>query len=368
MIYDTKELQEIGKYIREQRGDHPQSWLAKEVDTKTSAISYIEKGIRPVPRNKIGAFAKALKIEPSRLIPTKVAVDNVRQSIKDLEDMGIGFRDLQSLPEEARKKLVDYYAELKEKYKNGDFGASQKDPEKLAASVLDNCGIKSAPVDLTKILEKSKIDLEESSTIFADGVIVYSKSQKWAGIKYRSGMSEGRVRFTIAHELGHLFLENVDGFETSCSLDGENKNKENERQADEFASHLLLPKDWVRDSMGKTIKGIESVLKISREFEVSQTAAAIRLVQLSELPCAVICSKGKLILWGNASRKLYVKIKKGQKISRATQAYKLLKGKDGVKPAKTKAEHWFSTSVSGSFMEHSALIYKDMVLSLVWAK
>ncbi|GEM_PF-6030663 len=368
MIYDIKELQEIGSIIRKLRGDRSQGWLAEQVGTQTAAISYIEKGKRPVPRNKINKFAKILGIEPNRLTPSKVATSEVQSGVKELQDMGFGFRELQALPLEVKQELINYYNQLKEKHQNGSLHEDKRTAEQVANDVLKKAEIKKAPVDLNKILKKFKINLEESSTITADGVLIYSKAQKWAGIKYRSGMTQGRMRFTIAHELGHFFLDNVDGFETSCSVDGENKNKEQERQADAFASHLLMPKEWALSAIGKSIKGVENILSISKQFEVSQTAAAIRLVQLSNLPCAVICSKNKIISWGYVSPTLFAKACKGQKLSRVSQAYTLIKGATALKPIATKSEYWFDVKLSGKFLEHSAQLYSDTILSLIWAR
>jgi len=368
MTYDKAELKEIGDLVRKHRGDRPQSWLAEEVGTKTAAISYIEKGHRPVPRNKVKKFATILGIDAERLVPTKVS----SLALQELQDIGIGFRELETLPAEAREKfknqVINYYRQLKEQYKDGTLGQGKKTIEEVVQDVLDKSGIKKAPVDLTKILQKFKIDAEESSTIAAEGVLVYSKSQKWAGIKYRAGLTEGRRRFTIAHELGHYFLENVEGGETSCSIDGEGNNKEQERQANSFASSLLMPTEWVRSSISQSIKGIEDVLSISKQFEVSQTAAAIRLVQLIESPCAVIYSKDRKIGWGYTSPKLYARVSKGEKLSRGSQAYKLSNGQSAMKPVPSKSEYWFDAKVTGKFMEHSAQIYKDSVLTLVWVR
>ena len=129
-----------------------------------------------------------------------------------------------------------------------------------------------------------------------------------------------------------------------------------------------MPKEWVVTEMGKPIKGIQDVLSISKQFEVSQTAAAIRLVQLSEQPCAVICSKDNRIMWGNTSKKFFSRVNKGLKLSKLTQAYKLQKNVFAMKPVKTKSEYWFESKINGNLFEQSTLLYKDTALSLVWMK
>jgi Zn-dependent peptidase ImmA (M78 family) len=81
--------------------------------------------------------------------------------------------------------------------------------------------------------------------------------------------NDGRARFTVAHELGHLFLHQDTGGFARFSRDTAMKIYESsEWQADNFAAELLMPLDFAVNC-----GGIESIMAM---FGVSYTAAEIR--------------------------------------------------------------------------------------------
>jgi len=68
------------------------------------------------------------------------------------------------------------------------------------------------------------------------------------------GSQEGRMHFTVAHEIGHLLMH-TNGYEgnehSDCKQDeGMDGTKENnlERQADLFAAHLLMPSSQMKNA------------------------------------------------------------------------------------------------------------------------
>lgn len=95
--------------------------------------------------------------------------------------------------------------------------------------------------------------------------------------------SEQRKAFTIAHELGHLFLHM--GFQINPFL-WERQNEtiykrfgasEQEYQANEFAASLLMPKELYRDILNKSLDGNRvNISKVADFFNVSITAATNR--------------------------------------------------------------------------------------------
>lgn len=372
VLHDPEDLVLIGEKIRVARGKKSQKELAETLGIPASILSNIEKGKRLVPKNKIAHFAKTLSLKEQELLPaTASAIQEIRADLKYLEkEIGIGFRELKSLPDEAKQELLAHFKELKERYEenDGQMPLSER-PAEVAERIIDQCRIKSAPVDLHKIAQENSIEISSSTTIDADGWILFPKDQKWAAIKYRPNMTLGRQRFTIAHELGHFFLKNVDTDEQSCQIDGGQKN-EHERDADEFASNLLMPEKLIKKTIGTKIKGYEDILKIGQSFEVSQQAAALRLMQVTSHPAAAIYSEGGVIKWGRASSTLYLKIKKDHKLGRLSQASKFLsKSKRGlVRPVETKCNYWFYGRMRGKFMEHSSRLYEHRILSLIWVK
>lgn len=107
------------------------------------------------------------------------------------------------------------------------------------------------------------------------------------GILYREHATPERSRFTIAHELGHFILHRAlqDRFEcdnggvTSGQFDGRNI----EREANEFASNLLMPMDLLRRLLGDQRKVTLHLLSdIARTFEVSFEALCLRFIEATD--------------------------------------------------------------------------------------
>ena len=86
-----------------------------------------------------------------------------------------------------------------------------------------------------------------------DGLLKAKKDRsKWL-ILYNSAVSsEGRKRFTVAHEFGHYLLHRHQQEEFACGAgdietNGEGKDSRDiEKEADDFATTLLMPLDDFR--------------------------------------------------------------------------------------------------------------------------
>ena len=98
-------------------------------------------------------------------------------------------------------------------------------------------------------------------------------------IAINSEMSYGRQRFTLAHELYHLYFDNS-GFSV-CSKKLGSKN-ETERCADQFASYFLAPYKSLRVAIKKVAGGnplsIQHVIVLEQYFGMSHLAMFWRLV------------------------------------------------------------------------------------------
>jgi Zn-dependent peptidase ImmA (M78 family) len=81
-------------------------------------------------------------------------------------------------------------------------------------------------------------------------------------------LHEGRARFTVAHELGHLFLHQGGGLARTDRASPMKIYESAEWQADTFAAELLIPLQHAMQCM--------SVDQMMMVFGVSRQAAAIR--------------------------------------------------------------------------------------------
>jgi Zn-dependent peptidase ImmA (M78 family) len=99
-------------------------------------------------------------------------------------------------------------------------------------------------------------------------------------IAINSTMSYGRQRFSLAHELYHLYFDDESGFNV-CSKKLDPKS-ENERCADQFASYFLAPYKALRAAIKKTAGddqlSIKHVIALEQYFGMSHLAMFWRLV------------------------------------------------------------------------------------------
>jgi hypothetical protein len=103
-----------------------------------------------------------------------------------------------------------------------------------------------------------------------------------------------RARFTVAHELGHFFIDEhrnalssgrVPAHPSKCEYES---TLSVEREADHFASHLLMPTGPFRKLARSYKPGLAGVLAIADKFATSVTSAAIRYAKEETIPCVVV--------------------------------------------------------------------------------
>jgi len=97
-------------------------------------------------------------------------------------------------------------------------------------------------------------------------------------IRFRAEDAEVRQRFSVCHELGHVVLSH-DALTFSSVVDeeshdyAEDEGKAREREADQFASELLLPPAWVRDDWAKGMRWKE----LAARYRVSTHTVGIAI-------------------------------------------------------------------------------------------
>ncbi len=111
-------------------------------------------------------------------------------------------------------------------------------------------------------------------------------------IFYNVNTTRGRQRFTIAHEIGHAFLH-TDIFACrvaeTFSRRGTSRRPLGEREADFFASELLVPMPLLDRHAPAELEGLPEsarnrlVVKLCRAFNVSKTAMRIKLSDLRHI-------------------------------------------------------------------------------------
>ena len=190
--------------------------------------------------------------------------------------------------------------------------------ERVVIDVLETHEIaESLPVDPFFIAREEEIDLLPGTydNCF-DGRIEYRRSGKELGHFYLFYAEEelpfrpeGRVRFSVAHELGHFYLpghrERLLNGESHGSHSDFVSKKEREGEADRFAARLLMPRELFEEEVRRrdsfcTLTDLQYLA--GNVFRTSLTSTILRYVELNFEPCCVVLAESGVIAWSRASQ------------------------------------------------------------------
>lgn len=158
-----------------------------------------------------------------------------------------------------------------------------------ARQIIDRYGSQ-IPVNVDAIVKAHGIELFEDEGLesFVSGILMIKAGR--IGLVINHYHSEGRKRFTMAHELGHYLLHKDTStvFIDETRLFYRGKGSEGsidptEVEANVFAAELLMPEEAVRadvEADPKKIKGDAAIRKLAARYNVSNAAMEYRLRQL----------------------------------------------------------------------------------------
>jgi hypothetical protein len=111
-----------------------------------------------------------------------------------------------------------------------------------------------------------------------------------------------RKRFSIAHELGHMEMHRNEIKVNICTREDITDTAKTspfilEQEANQFASCFLMPARFVKEYYQETSPSMDAVRKVANGFDVSLTAAALRFIDFSTEPIAVVFSRAGRIEW-----------------------------------------------------------------------
>lgn len=138
-----------------------------------------------------------------------------------------------------------------------------------------------SPIDIFSLIHNN----EDLTMMFypmgsrVSGVCIRDGKNKIIGVN--SNSTYGRQRFTIAHELYHLYFhEEYDKIVCFTNLEIDKDPKE--KEADMFASYFLAPYQalsyFIKNNINKEELDVEDVVKIEQYFGISRDAMLWRLV------------------------------------------------------------------------------------------
>jgi hypothetical protein len=163
----------------------------------------------------------------------------------------------------------------------------------------------------------------------------------------------GRERFSVGHELAHWELHRGRSFR--CRVDEPVLNLESnvalEREADEFSSHLLMPKPLFNPRvLAQRWPTIAHLQEIAETFQTSQAATLIRLAKVDTLPVIVASYSFDTRLWYCAARHVPRRWRLKQALDRDSFAHELLtRGTPTLEPRKQSADAWFDNDEADEY-------------------
>lgn len=173
-------------------------------------------------------------------------------------------------------------------------------PEVVANEVLDELKIYS-PEDLLlldQIAYARGAIVREDRLAGAEARITYLPGNSVITVSSLISSPERR-RFSVCHELGHLEMHRglflCSETDIGDQISGQAENQEG--QANQFASAFLLPARLVGNIFAKNVPTFDLIKEISRDFQMSLTATALRMTRFSREPVAVVYSEAGRISW-----------------------------------------------------------------------
>ncbi len=165
---------------------------------------------------------------------------------------------------------------------------NKMDLSNKAASVRKQLGVDNyTPIDIFALVQNIP---KMTITLFPFGSNISGvcvKHKRSFLIMVNSGMSIGRQRFTLAHELYHYYFDE-NTLSTVCPIQIDSGDIK-EREADNFASYLLIPQTALyellqsRKQNHKQKISIEDIIFLEQHFKVSRKAMLFRLQEEKEL-------------------------------------------------------------------------------------
>jgi len=284
----SSEDRKFGQRLRQARESkgYSQGELAVLAGMQPSAISHFEADRRSPSFDNLRRLADALSVT------TDFLLGRVSEPSASGPEAARLYRSAKTISKGDLETLARFAEYLSAKQPVAAFTNAE--------AVATRYGQLSLPIDPFLIADRAGIVLRPSD---ADEPGVWGSFLKVGdnfGIMYPTHIkSEGFIRFTVAHELGHYFLPgHAERFFQNGSVTkhtapiGVPSKDPIELEADDFAASLLMPERLFKEAMRELGVGLQAVKKLAERCRTSLTATAIRYALLSPDPLAVVVSCG----------------------------------------------------------------------------
>jgi hypothetical protein len=255
---------------------------------------------------------------------------------------------------------------------------TEADIEREAEGVLLAHDLGSPPVDPFHIARLEKIALLPGRYDGCfDGRIEYRRTSRQGRFllfyaEPEPGLRpEGRVRFSVAHELAHFYLPHHRDYLLSGRWHGSRSGfvseRPVEREADQFAAALLLPRRQFMDRIRrKNFRcDLSDLLHFADEvFHTSVVSTVIRYVQMDVEQCCVVLSRQGHTLFSLRSAEMkrigLGWVERDSPVPSGSVTARLVRSAQDVGASRaegtTESEVWFETGRRGPLWEEAMLL------------
>lgn len=248
-------------------------------------------------------------------------------------------------------------------------------PAKKAADIIKHLRIKYPEEIIVELIAELRgATVVEEFMSSAEGRLVCTGNRGKITVPL-SERNEGRKRFSIAHELGHFELHADQEPILLCSksdMSDWRGYKKKETEANEFASALLMPEELFTPRIILKKPTIKLIRNLASVFNTSLTATAVRYIQLTKEPCALIYSVDKKIKWYFKTERdfPYWMKKCGENVAEESFAYDAFDGKGGNEKGNlVEPLAWLNSSSYSNVNLYESTIYLEYynaTLTLLW--
>lgn len=139
------------------------------------------------------------------------------------------------------------------------------------------------PVDLEQIAHALGASEIVRTSMVEDGRTTWDAGRP--RIELRNDRSAQRNRFTLAHEIGHILIARD---ETVARRKHQLEGDDVEKLCDWIAASILMPRRWIAEYARRDRYNLSMLRLIANKADVSMSAAAVRLAEVSNRTCTLL--------------------------------------------------------------------------------
>ncbi|MDR3021851.1 MAG: ImmA/IrrE family metallo-endopeptidase [Clostridiales bacterium] len=210
----------------------------------------------------------------------KIGYDNITKEMK-LSYKNKAESLLYKMSNEEIQELIDLGNKSSQvkSYLSSFLKSTTKTDRDIVKDILTRNNMWRIPIDIVKLAESEGFSIEQV-VMDGDGKILINDIEKIIHVNVNTPKS--RKKFTLAHELGHWYVDGNQSSQQIVACRNDNISPARETRINNFASELLMPFELLYDFLKKIVKSdIDPEANvadyIADEFEVSSSAASIRL-------------------------------------------------------------------------------------------